>query len=553
MKTPDTSISDPTLLSDALAKAHHWQAPYFAIWNLNETELYKTPISHHYVTPADALYRGSLPCGLRRIEDWLLPDISQSLQTQAELLLDKALEHLLLRGVAAIHIDGEIFVSKLARVISGLRRVLSTALATRSRNDSALRTTITRLAAQHGFLGFVEDLNYAIAGQMGYRLVGQILFYFALRRKQPALRALVLTDTDTVPTALAPYWNDVRRFDYEALFRPHDLDTLIPYPTEAQRLVRTLLAQLAAYDWESLSDDVLGSAFERFIPREEQILLGQFYTPRNVADLLTTLTIHRENALVLDPGCGSGTFLMSAYDLVAYRAHTPHRVLLPLLWGFDISPFATELAAINMFRQDFSEFDNFPRILPGNFFARQPGMTVAFPPARDAGRGPAKVPTAVPTFDCIIGNPPYLRSQNQDDLDPDYRAQLFAAATSAGIKATAKTDLFAFFIYHATRFMTPGARLGFVTPASWLTADYAATLQRLLMDDLQMIAIVASTAEAFFPQVEMNAVLLIAEKLPAGARAPQEWPLRFVTLKKSIATLLAGPGEYWARVTRLAE
>ena len=542
LKTPDTPISDPMLLADALTKAHQWQAPYFAIWNIAEAELYKTPISHHYVTPADAIHRWSLPRGIRRLEDWLVPHVSDSLEAQAETLLDKALEHLLLGGAAAaIHIDAEIFVAKLARAISGLRRLLTAQIATRSRHSPALRTTITRLAAQHGFLGFVEDVHYAIAGQMGYRLVGQILFYFALRRKQPALRELALSDNDALPTALAPYWADVRRFDYEALFQPHALDTLVAYPDEAQRLVRTLVRQLAAYDWASLSDDVLGSAFERLIPREEQILLGQFYTPRHVADLLTALTIHREDALILDPGCGSGTFLMSAYDLLAYRSHTRHSALLPMIWGFDISPFATELAAINMFRKDFSEFDNFPRVLPGNFFARTPGMTVEFPPARVARRGVNKVPTAVPSFDCVIGNPPYLRSQNQDDLDPDYRTKLFSAATAAGIRAPAKTDLFAFFIYHATRFMKPGARLGFVTPASWLTADYAATLQRLLTDDLRVIAIVASTAEAFFPQVEMNAVLLIAEKCAPADGPPDERPLRFVTLKKRIATLLAGP------------
>ena len=43
LKTPDTAISDPQLLDDALEKARQWQAPYFAIWNMKEAELYKTP------------------------------------------------------------------------------------------------------------------------------------------------------------------------------------------------------------------------------------------------------------------------------------------------------------------------------------------------------------------------------------------------------------------------------------------------------------------------------------------------------------------------------
>lgn len=100
--------------------------------------------------------------------------------------------------------------------------------------------------------------------------------------------------------------------------------------------------------------------------------------------------------------------------------------------------------------------------------------------------------------------------------------------------------------------MKPGARLGFVTPASWLTADYATALQRLLMHDLRLVAIVASSAESFFPQVQINAVLLVAEKIDPDATDPAE-PLRFVTMKKPIAALTEGKGSYWDRVIRLGD
>ena len=136
---------------------------------------------------------------------------------------------------------------------------------------------------------------------------------------------------------------------------------------------------------------------------------------------------------------------------------------------FDLSPFAAELSAINLFRQNLSQFANFPRVVPGNFFDRDPGESVDFPPPRLTPGGVTKVPVPIPQFNCIVGNPPYLRSQNQDDLDPRYRKQLFSAAARAGIKAQQKTDLFV------------GSRLGFVTPASWLVSDYAVALQRLLL------------------------------------------------------------------------
>ena len=156
--------------------------------------------------------------------------------------------------------------------------------------------------------------------------------------------------------------------------------------------------------------------------------------------------------------------------------------------------------------------------------------------------------TLFPKFDCIIGNPPYLRSQNQDDLDPSYRDRLFAAAARAGIQAWAKTDLFAFFIYHGLRFMKQGSRLGFVTPASWLTADYALSLQEAVLGDIRLSAVIASSAESFFPQVDINTVLLVAEKVEEGA---ESGPIRFITLKRSIADLTSGRGDYWTRVNNL--
>ncbi len=143
---------------------------------------------------------------------------------------------------------------------------------------------------------------------------------------------------------------------------------------------------------------------------------------------------------------------MSAYSYLAFCSHLSHKELLSIIWGFDVSPFAAELAVINLYRQDMAAYENFPRINVSNYFERQPGQTIDFPASQHAAPT-KKVPVPIPPFDCIVGSPPYLQSQNQDDLNPGYRATLFQAAVKAGFDAGAKTDLFAFFIYHSTRFL----------------------------------------------------------------------------------------------------
>lgn len=550
LKTPATPINDPVLFADAIEKAQHWGAPYFAIWNMRAAELYKTPQKEQILTPADAIKRWPHNPSVTKLDDWLNPDVCKHLKSQSLDILQAAWDHNAAGPTPGNAIDPEIFVARLSDTLTHLRTILYRALKTNSAKDAKLRKTVNRIAAEQGFKGFVEDIEFAIAGQIGYRLIGQILFYFALRRKQPSLRPLTLQPLDELPAALRPFWNEVRRFDYDALFKPDPIEDLVPVSHEAQRAIRNLIDHLAHYDWASLTDDVLGAVFQQLIPREEQILLGQFYTPRPVANLLVALTADGESPLFLDPGCGSGTLLMGAYAYLAENSGLSHKDILPLVWGFDLSPFSAELAAINLFRQDLAEFDNFPRIVPGNFFDRQPGQTVEFPPPRVTAQTTTKVPIRIPHFRCIVGNPPYLRSQNQDDLDPKYRHQLFGAAAAVGIKAAPKTDLFAFFIYHSMRFMEPGSRLGFVTPASWLTSDYAVALQRLLLTDLRLVALVSSSAESFFPQVDVNAVLLVAEKVEDPQEAVDA-TLRFVTLKQPIAKLVEG--QAWRAVTALAD
>ena len=551
LKTPATPINDPTFFADAIEKAQHWKAPYFAIWNMCAAELYETP-KDKLVTPADVLKRWPLLSGVTKLDDWLRPDVSKELRAQAVDIVQTAWDHVQTGQDAGYIIDAEIFVARLSDSIHRLRTIIYREIVNQSKSDAKLRRSVNRIAVEQGFKGFVDDIEFAIAGQIGYRLVGLILFYYALRRKQPTLRQLKLLPKDLIPAALRTFWNDVRRFDYEALFRPEPIEELVAIPQEGQNLVHTLIDQLSNYDWASLTDDVLGAVFERLIPREEQILLGQFYTPRPVADLLVALTADGDRPLILDPGCGSGTFLMSAYDYLAEQNGMNHKEILSKVWGFDISPFSAELAAINLFRQDMSGFDNFPRIVPGNFFDRQPGQSVEFPPPRVVAGTATKIPIPIPHFDCIVGNPPYLRSQNQDDLDPKYRDQLFGAAAKMGVKAEQKTDLFAFFIYHAFRFMKVGSRLGFVTPASWLTADYAVALQRLLMNDLRLMALVSSSAESFFPQVDVNTVLLIAERVEKSP-ADQTAQLRFVNLKMPIAKLIEGKGNRSKQMVELAD
>lgn len=549
LKTPDTSITDPDFFNDAAEKSRRWGSAFFVVWNMQYAELYPTPPSLTNPSPADRLFAWDMDRLVLNVDDWLKPKCATSLQKRTVEILDTAWQFYQDKKQTSIIIDASLFVERLANRLSQLREEILPELRKKVAGSRALRKQIRALSAIQGFIGIVEDLELAVVGQYVYRIVGQILFYFALQRVQPSLPTIEISPLDELPESLRRYWNDVRRFDYEALFEPSELDEIVPLPSPAQKLLRKLIEDLSQYDWNSLADDVLGSVFEHLIPKEEQLLYGQFYTPSKVADMLVAFSVDGSSS-VLDPGCGSGTFLMRSYDFLAKTASLTHQEILSRTWGFDISSFATELASINLFRQELSVFENFPRVVRGNFFQLMPGQSIMFPPPKTGAL--TKIPMAIPKFKAIVGNPPYLRSQNQDDLDPKYKNMLFQAASRAGITAASKTDLFAFFIYRCLEFMESGSRLGFVVSSSWLSSDFGVSIQHLLFERLKLIALVGSSVESFFSQVQVNTVLFIVEKREKSGIAKDEL-LRFVALRKPLTELLPDGSDYWSQVTRLID
>ncbi len=526
LKTPETPIQDAKLFSDASEKARKWGAQYFAIWNMKAAELYRVPSEPATASIADRVYQSPLNSKIGSVDDWLNGQLASELRSVALKLLDKAWALEAAHDAKLIEIEASVFVARLAERLKGLRSYLFPALAAKASKSKKLKQRLKEIATEQGFASFVDDIEDAIAGQYAYRLIGQILFYFALRRRQPSLAPLKIGPKDGLPAAFKPFWDEVRKFDYEALFQWSELDEIVPIPAEANLILFRMIEELSAYDWNKLRDDVLGAVFEKLIPAKERQLLGQFYTPTEVADLLIAFAIDGEDPLVLDPGCGSGTFVMRAYEFLRTRSPLKHGEALSKVWGFDISAFAAELASIN----------------------RYVGEERDFPPAKFGGQG--KVTLEIPQFAAIVANPPYLRSQNQDDLSNTYKASLFNSAAKNGVNANAKTDLFAFFIYKSLELLAPGGRLGFVISSSWLTADFGATLQRVLLDKMRPVAIIASKAESFFSQADVNAVLLIAEK---GA-ADLNHPLKFVTLKRRLSEIFMGAGKaYWQAVESLAQ
>ena len=79
---------------------------------------------------------------------------------------------------------------------------------------------------------------------------------------------------------------------------------------------KSILKELEKYNLSDTSDDVKGIAFEQFLGRTFRGELGQFFTPRTIVNFMTEILDPQEGELICDPCCGSGGFLIKAFDYV---------------------------------------------------------------------------------------------------------------------------------------------------------------------------------------------------------------------------------------------
>lgn len=127
------------------------------------------------------------------------------------------------------------------------------------------------------------------------------------------------------------------------------------------RALAKVLYALYKFDFSKIIGDPLGDLYQKYFDRETRKALGEFYTPKEVVEYIVDAVDYRGRGIVdkrlLDPACGSGTFLVDAlkkyldeakplaeekgWDFVLSKLCNEYHIV-----GFDIHPFATIMAQI---------------------------------------------------------------------------------------------------------------------------------------------------------------------------------------------------------------
>jgi len=287
-----------------------------------------------------------------------------------------------------------------------------------------------------------------------------------------------------------------------------------PVPTFSRKSRRTLLEN-GKMDWKSINPDIFGSMFQSIIDPEKRHELGMHYTTReNIMKVVSPLFLdslrsdfekvkgspkkleifHQRLAEIhiFDPACGSGNFLILAYeklrelemDLLEAKGEVAElfpRIRINNFHGIEIDDFAHELAMLALWIKEhqmnlvFHErFRTRPDALPlrdGARIVRDNATRCdwnAVCPRTD--RGPDGKARQREIY--VLGNPPYLGARNQSK---DQKEDMAAAVGK--VDGLNELDYVACWFFKAARFIrNQSATAAFVATNSICQGEQAALI-----------------------------------------------------------------------------
>ena len=359
------------------------------------------------------------------------------------------------------------------------------------------------------------------------------------------------------------------------------------------------IAALARYDFETdLNVNILGHIFEQSITDLELIRAsirgeiadkqrsrrrrdGIFYTPELITSFMVARTIdgwlaereaeiearHRtgkpgpmsnETRLkvqldllevlrrikVLDPACGSGAFLVAAFDyliaqheringaIAALTGSAQQRGLFDLnrqvlqdnLFGVDLNRESVEITKLSLWLKT-ARRDKPLNALDANIRC---GNSLVAPLAADAPESLRQAFAALPAdirafdwrdafpevfagggFDVVIGNPPYVRQESIGTLKP-YLAACYASYSGVA-------DLYVYFYERGLSLLAPGGKLSYIVTNKWMRAGYGEPLRRLFSERAVFEEMLDFGHAPIFEDADTFPCIIVARRQPAAS------------------------------------
>lgn len=542
LKFPDTSVDDREMLENALEKAKRISSDSFVTWNGAQAIIWKIDTSKYTVDSLTIIKDyPKVPTINNRTDLSIKANFDRHeaiLRQQASDILHD-LEQLYLSGIIrpAINVSDNL-ISAIQEANDVIVPQFAKAIEEKSGRDKEFRWEFNQWKMrEHATLDILStssrkvekvDSQTVLAKFTFYNLIGKILFYLTLSENLSGCLRQLSVSEGKIKEELSSFFDDAKSIDYQAIFQPYFTDSLEYSPIVEAYLYR-LIKTLTSFDFKILPSEVIGTILENIVPDSEQQKFGQYFTSPVLAHMVAFPAVSTNSSILFDPTSGTGTFLNAFYNILSYLGNSSHQGKLTQIWGNDISHFPALLSVINLYKQDVSESNNFPRVLRKDFFTLNIGETVGFPSPKDYS---TKVNVPIPMFDGIASNFPFIQQEDiptnelTDILKSHFKAEDQPTLFNGNrLTINKRSDYFAYCIYNASHFLNQGGVMSVITSNAWLGKEYGTQLKSFLLDNFHIKYIVRSKAEHWFSTSEVTTIFFVLEKGAASNK-----PTRFVTL-----------------------
>lgn len=235
-------------------------------------------------------------------------------------------------------------------------------------------------------------------------------------------------------------------------------------------MLKEVFKMVAGENWYMMEGDLKGAIYERILEdngQDKKSGAGQYFTPRALIKAIVDVVDPKINETVADPCCGTGGFLLAAYEHMCVQSKDMEKqefLKNNALFGADITPLVVTLASMNLFLHDI-------------------GVGHSPVTLRDS-----LVETTDDMYQVILTNPPF-GTRPQGSVEVYANRPEFVKTSDNQVN----------FLQHIMSIVKTGGRVGVVLPDSVLTDQGAtAKVREKLMKDYNLHTILRLPTGIFY-------------------------------------------------------
>jgi type I restriction-modification system DNA methylase subunit len=355
-------------------------------------------------------------------------------------------------------------------------------------------------------------------------------------------------------------------YDYLYSRRLFDWGIQSEFNSNLDDVLQRTLWHLNHYNFENVDRDVLGHLYQEHLPPEERKALGEFYTPTAVVDLILDSVgytadkqLEREEYDLIDPACGSGTFLVRAagrlLDRLDQKGVPPRdaiEIVQQRIHGLDLNPFACHIAELNLLFQVIDLYKNVKDEDPDYTLdrfqiyrtdslrdeAKESLATLQSSAIQRQYREERRRASQIKEredYGFVVGNPPYVRIQNlpkgpaREEYD-DYETAHY------------NYDIYILFIERAAEWLAEDGKLGFIVSNKFTENRYGAKIQDYILQHYQLQEIINFGDVSVFEGVLAYPMILTGKRisknqgssLRSDYRLPEDYSFTYASVTEQL-------------------